>query len=1239
MNRQFITTLATLILLSIAIQAFSHVATPRRNHPDNNGKPCETGKCCPVPANGAPVWKINKINSNIYIADTPLWYSPAIGPQINAKLSYNSQAETMGNEIFGNKWVFGYGGYLTVDGSGNVTIFMADGREDTFTADGNGVFTQECACDAYMVLTKVNDNHYELRTKSDTTYIYSTPDSGATKLFFSEVRNVHNLSLTVQYTDDLLTSITDALGQVTTLHYNADGLVEKISDPFGREALFGYDTDRNLIRLTDIGGYQTAVEYIDDAVIGALVNDGGRTEFYIEPATTSNSMVQYPEPGTDMGGSSRITITHPDGGKEEFYYNGVNGTAWHVAPGDYRDYYDPVNNFSTEVPKTIYTYANTVKGVRANLGSVTYPSGEKTIYGYDATTGKLISIADAAGNTRRMTYNDKGQIATRTAPSGVITKYMYKDNDVDLDKVIVVGLNNAGEITLSDMDYNDKHQVTSFTDKAGNTTGYNYNEYGQVTKITDPLTIETILNYDETEHRLTHVTRDGQEVYRVLSYDNIGRVKTTEDATGLQLSYGYDDLDHLTTVTYPDGKTETWEYNSPHSPHLLTATTDRGEQRTVYNYYPTKQLADVTEEQDNSISRFFYDLNGNLETFVDTNTNSTDFGYDSGNRLTSRTYADEKSLAYSYYNTGLLEKVTNSRNQTTTYYYNENGDPTSIDYQDDATADVTYLYDDFDRLEQIEDGSGITVFGYDSFSRLETIDGPWENDTITYTYDDLGRIETVQVENGRTRTHVYDTLGRLKKIQIETSEYRYIYEDPKSPLIEKLIRPNNITTQYDYDGLNRLLEVDNQNASSEIINKYVYTYNNQDHNLDLRDSETITGGLPAPDETEGVTGASFNNVNQLRETQNPDEIFAYDDDGNMTEGYTAEGYEFTALYDEADRLASISYTDGDGKTHRTEYTYRYDSFLAQIEKYENDVLVEDTRIIRNGKLPIQERDASNTVTREYLWGQSLGGGIGGLLQLSQGGEDYSYLYDGKGNVVSVLDSAGTEVAQYRYNSFGKLVAQTGSLDQPFQFSTKRYDSQTGLNYYGYRFYNPAIERWMNRDPLGEEGGVNLYAFVQNNPVNWVDPNGEIAVPVFVPVVIGIGVALAIQNSDVDLSDINLPWEDEECNDGCSEYRLVYEENPKHGFHRRKDKKGRWISRRPTNGPYALSVSVPVGSRRRLAWDDTSHEIVVLPEHRTDEQNCIKYYHGYVADYMSDLHGRNDLKDTIKNNNWPLPPKK
>ncbi len=208
----------------------------------------------------------------------------------------------------------------------------------------------------------------------------------------------------------------------------------------------------------------------------------------------------------------------------------------------------------------------------------------------------------------------------------------------------------------------------------------------------------------------------------------------------------------------------------------------------------------------------------------------------------------------------------------------------------------------------------------------------------------------------------------------------------------------------------------------------------------------------------------------------------------MTQGYTPEGYVFSATYDAENRLTSLIYNDG-AINHEMKYFYNSEGILAKVEKYENSVKLNEVRFIRAEFLPVQERDGNNQVLKEYIWGIDKGGGIGGLLNLKQEGLDYSYLYDGKGNVMALIDSGQNLVASYRYDEFGVLKVKTGSLNQPFMFSTKQYDESTGLSYYGYRFYNPAIGRWMTRDPLGELGGINLYGFVGNSPINLVDPYG------------------------------------------------------------------------------------------------------------------------------------------------------
>ncbi len=403
-----------------------------------------------------------------------------------------------------------------------------------------------------------------------------------------------------------------------------------------------------------------------------------------------------------------------------------------------------------------------------------------------------------------------------------------------------------------------------------------------------------------------------------------------------------------------------------------------------------------------------------------------------------------------------------------------------------------YIYDIYDAYDQpvaMTDGIGAWAFGYDNNSQLTSVDGPWDNDMVTYVPDDLGRMSQMIAQGGTTVNYVYDPLNRLTEIQRSTDSFVYTYSGV-NPLVQQLTRPNGSTTEYEYNALNQLTSIVNlqhTDMGDMPLSQHTFTYNVHD----LRASETLSGPAipPAPVVPETSTTYTTNAVNQLVSTTGPDRTFVYDDDGNMTQGYTKEGYVFTAVYDAENRMTSIQYTDSSSVVHRQEFRYSGDDLQAEQKVYENGTLVDTVRIVRDGMLAIQDRNAGNTVVNEYTWGLNLGGGIGGLLNLKTAGQNYAYLYDGKGNVEAVLDSAQAVVAAYRYDPFGVLLAKTGSFEQPFGFSTKRYDARTGLVFYEYRPYDPPRARWLTRDPLGEAGGMNLYAFVGNNPVNWVDPWG------------------------------------------------------------------------------------------------------------------------------------------------------
>jgi RHS repeat-associated protein len=152
--------------------------------------------------------------------------------------------------------------------------------------------------------------------------------------------------------------------------------------------------------------------------------------------------------------------------------------------------------------------------------------------------------------------------------------------------------------------------------------------------------------------------------------------------------------------------------------------------------------------------------------------------------------------------------------------------------------------------------------------------------------------------------------------------------------------------------------------------------------------------------------------------------------------------------------------------------------------------------VYDGWLPVLEivATASGVTTNHYVWGKDLSGtlqgagGVGGLLAVQKGSAWYFPFYDNNGNITAYVNEQGAIVAEYTYDAFGCTIEATGSMADAFRhrFSTKYFDSETGLYYYGYRFYTPKLMRWLNRDPIGEESCPSLYSFCANDAANHFD---------------------------------------------------------------------------------------------------------------------------------------------------------
>ena len=235
--------------------------------------------------------------------------------------------------------------------------------------------------------------------------------------------------------------------------------------------------------------------------------------------------------------------------------------------------------------------------------------------------------------------------------------------------------------------------------------------------------------------------------------------------------------------------------------------------------------------------------------------------------------------------------------------------------------------------------------------------------------------------------------------------------------------------------------------------------------------------------------AELNQYESIKELPSgPTLLPEFDAAGNMTAGPlpTDVSANSTLSWDSENRLISVVRPDAKVVTHT------YDPAGRKIRK---DLDGTTTPHLYDGWNLIGEYDDAWAAQKTWVWGKDLSGtmrgagGVGGLLVADEtGGSDYHPLFDGNGNVTEYVNGAGAVVAHHEYDPFGQEIVSSGSKAGDFavKFSSKFEEEEVGVYYYGFRYYDPQHGRWLNRDPIGERGGVNLYGLVGNDGVNWVD---------------------------------------------------------------------------------------------------------------------------------------------------------
>ncbi|PWU11446.1 MAG: hypothetical protein C5B50_23305 [Verrucomicrobia bacterium] len=375
-------------------------------------------------------------------------------------------------------------------------------------------------------------------------------------------------------------------------------------------------------------------------------------------------------------------------------------------------------------------------------------------------------------------------------------------------------------------------------------------------------------------------------------------------------------------------------------------------------------------------------------------------------------------------------------------------------------------------------------FGYDSLGQVTTGNKHWPDATLVageqfgYVFDDIGNRQSTQTGGDPSGANLRQANYSVNNLNQITSR------DVPGYLNIMGSADSNATVTVNGQSLYRRGEFYRQELAIANALSPIYTPVTNFASL------TTTNGT--------LTSSNFGSI-LLPQTP---EAFTFDADGNLF----ADGL-WTNAWDGENRLLAIASpaTVPDAAKRKLDFTYDWQGRRTQkvVSAWNGSWVPQSTnRFVYDGWNLIAILSSDLSPLASFSWGLDLSGsvqgagGVGGLLSMTvhsgTNAGTYFYVFDGNGNVMALLNATnGVAAAQYEYGPFGELLRATGPLAQinPFLFSTKFYDWETGLLYYGHRYHSPGPGRWLSRDPIEEKGGRNLYAFVLNRPIGNLDMFG------------------------------------------------------------------------------------------------------------------------------------------------------
>jgi RHS repeat-associated protein len=681
--------------------------------------------------------------------------------------------------------------------------------------------------------------------------------------------------------------------------------------------------------------------------------------------------------------------------------------------------------------------------------------------------------------------------------------YTYAANGIDR---LTTSNSTNGTQLLETRTYNSQHLPLTITGANGMTAHFVYNADGQPTRYTDQQGHATTMTYDSDGHLKT-ITGAISTAKTTYTYDNVSRIASVTDPAGSTVHFTYDAADRPVGATYPDGTTTHRAYTLLD----LTTSTDRLHQTTKYTYDADRELISTTDPLGHTVHQG-YNLAGKLNSITDANNHTTTMTLDAESRVTAKNFADGTSMSIAYdMSLSRVATVTDALSQTTDYTYNTDNTTATISYSaNQPTASVSFTYDPaYSRLLSMTDGIGTTTYSYYPVSsapalganQLQSVTSPIAtasgSDVVIYSYDALNRVVGVNV-NGVAQSTGFDALGRLTSASNPLDTFTYAYADGTSRVSEvsSTHGPTATMTYFGPTG-DELLEQMNVTTHSGItsLSQFGYTYN-ADNNV-----TSATVSAPSAQTTTYTYDTANRLLSGLFSGSTPQYAYAYDAASNLksitpngpaqTFSYTSTNTITAGTYDangSPTALAGNVYTwDGANRivsfknnANGTSSSFTYDGLgrLVRVVDSKNGSVIADHSYTWCGTMRCLAHD--NTQSNSPVTTQYFAQGV--IIN----GTPYYYVQDRLGSVTQLVTSLGSVAAQYTYDPYGNRTTVSGTVVADIGYAGYFDHALSGLDFTVYRAYDSTHARWLNRDPIGEAGGINLYAYVGGNPINLID---------------------------------------------------------------------------------------------------------------------------------------------------------